>query len=177
MSEALDAGFKGAMIGTQPKGMGGTLDDADLDPFWQLCSERKASLFLHPMFVCGDDRLGEYDLVNAVGRLNDTNIAVARLLFSGHLTRYPGVNLLLSHGGGALPFALGRLKRNHAINQGKVADRSRASKGSISTRCCSSPRRCATLLDIVGAGGSCWAPTIPSRSAMTSRSRWWRIRP
>src|SRR5689334_12129163 len=121
MGEALDAGFKGAMIGTQPKGMGGTLDDADLDPFWQLCSDRKASLFLHPMFVCGDDRLGDYDLVNAVGRLNDTNIAVARLLFSGHLTRFPGLNLLLSHGGGALPFALGRLKRNLAINQGKVA--------------------------------------------------------
>jgi aminocarboxymuconate-semialdehyde decarboxylase len=29
------------------------------------------------------------------------------------LTRYPGVNLVLSHGGGALPFALGRIMRNY----------------------------------------------------------------
>jgi aminocarboxymuconate-semialdehyde decarboxylase len=41
---------------------------------------------------------------------------VARLLFAGHLTRFPGVKLLLSHAGGALPYALGRLKRNKAIH-------------------------------------------------------------
>jgi aminocarboxymuconate-semialdehyde decarboxylase len=74
------------------------------------------------MFACGDDRLSEYDLVNAVGRLTDTTTAVARLLFSGHLQRYPGVKLIVSHGGAALPYALGRLKRNHAIHPGKYAD-------------------------------------------------------
>jgi aminocarboxymuconate-semialdehyde decarboxylase len=151
MGEALDAGFKGAMIGTQPKGMGGTLDDADLDPFWQLCSDRGATLFLHPMFVCGDDRLGEYDLVNAVGRLNDTNIAVARLLFSGHLTRYPGMNLLLSHGGGSLPFALGRLQRNHKINQGKVSDPIEGFKKLYFDTVLFDPRALRYLCDIAGA--------------------------
>ena len=30
---AHSSGFKGAMIGTQPKGKGGTLDDPDLQPF------------------------------------------------------------------------------------------------------------------------------------------------
>ena len=29
------AGFRGTMIGTQPKGVGGVLDDPDLDPFWK----------------------------------------------------------------------------------------------------------------------------------------------
>ena len=122
LEEALDAGFHGAMIGTQPKGVGGALDDADLDPFWEVASARKATLFVHPMFACGDDRLGAYDLVNAVGRLTDTTTAIARLLFSGHLTRYPGVNLIISHAGAALPYALGRLRRNHAIHPGKYAD-------------------------------------------------------
>ena len=122
LEEALDAGFHGAMIGTQPKGVGGALDDADLNPFWEAASARKATLFLHPMFACGDDRLEAYDLVNAVGRLTDTTTAVARLLFSGHLQRYPGVSLIVSHGGGALPYALGRLKRNHAAHPGKYAD-------------------------------------------------------
>ena len=116
LEEALDAGFAGAMIATQPKGTGGNLDDPSLDPFWELASARRAAIFLHPHYICSDDRLDGYDLVNAVGRLADTTIAAARLLFSGHLTRFPGVSLVLSHAGGALPYALGRLKRNRAIH-------------------------------------------------------------
>ncbi len=116
LEEALDAGFHGAMVGTQPKGMGGALDDPDLEPFWEVASARKATLFVHPMFACGDDRLNDYDLVNAVGRISDTTHAVARLLYSGHLVRYPGVNLVIAHGGAALPYALGRLKRSQAVH-------------------------------------------------------------
>ena len=122
LEEALDAGFNGAMIGTQPKGVGGNLDDAELDPFWEVASARRATIFLHPMYICGDDRLAAYDLLNAVGRLTDTTIAMARLLFSGHLTRFPGLTLVVSHGGGALPYALGRLRRNHAIHRNGCAD-------------------------------------------------------
>src|SRR5439155_13945541 len=59
---------------------------------------------------------------NAIGRLADTSIAVSRLLFSGHLLKFPGMKFVLSHGGAALPYALGRLARNHAISQGKYAD-------------------------------------------------------
>ena len=116
LEEALDAGFKGAMIATQPKGTGGNLDDPSLDPFWELASARGAAIFLHPHYLCGDERLAGYDLINAVGRLSDTTLAVARLLFSGHLTRFPGMSLILAHAGGALPYGLGRLKRNHAIH-------------------------------------------------------------
>ncbi|HUI19008.1 MAG TPA: amidohydrolase family protein [Alphaproteobacteria bacterium] len=122
LEEALGAGFHGAMIGTQPKGSGGALDDPDLTPFWEAASASQAAIFLHPMYACGDDRLRDYDLVNAVGRLTDTTTAVARLLFSGHLQRYPGLRLIVSHGGAGLPYALGRLKRNHAIHPGKYAD-------------------------------------------------------
>ena len=116
LEEALDSGFAGVMIGTQPKGVGGTLDDGELNPFWEVASARHATIFLHPMYICGDERLNGYDLLNAVGRLTDTTIAMARLLFSGHLTRFPGVTLVVSHGGGAVPYALGRLRRNRIIH-------------------------------------------------------------
>jgi aminocarboxymuconate-semialdehyde decarboxylase len=122
LTEALDAGFPGVMIGTQPKGMGGTLDDPALDPFWSVASARRAVVYIHPMYVCGDDRLGDYDLVNAVGRLTDTTIAVTRLLYAGHAKNYPGAKIVLSHAGAALPYALGRLKRNHALAPDKLAD-------------------------------------------------------
>jgi aminocarboxymuconate-semialdehyde decarboxylase len=122
LTEAMDAGFGGVMIGTLPKGLGGVLDDPQLDPFWKAASELKAGVFLHPMFLCGEPRLADYDLVNAIGRVADTSIAVARLLFSGHLLKFPGMKLVLSHGGAALPLVLGRLARNFTIAQGKYAD-------------------------------------------------------
>jgi aminocarboxymuconate-semialdehyde decarboxylase len=122
LTEALERGFGGVMIGTLPKGQGGNLDERVLDPFWEAASKLGAAVFLHPMFLCGEPRLSDYDLVNAVGRLADTSIAVSRLLFSGHLLNFPGMKLVISHGGAALPYALGRLARNHAISQGKYAD-------------------------------------------------------
>jgi aminocarboxymuconate-semialdehyde decarboxylase len=122
LGEALQQGFGGVMIGTLPRGNAGNLDDPSLDPFWHAASEAKAAVFLHPMFLCGEPRLADYDLVNAIGRLADSSIAVSRLLFSGHLLKFCGMKLVLSHGGAALPYALGRLARNHAISQGKYAD-------------------------------------------------------
>jgi aminocarboxymuconate-semialdehyde decarboxylase len=122
LGEALAQGFGGVMIGTLPKGNAGNLDDPSLDPFWKAASDLGAAVFMHPMFLCGEPRLADYDLVNAVGRLADSTIAVSRLLFSGHLLKFPGMKFILSHGGAALPYALGRLARNHAISQGKYAD-------------------------------------------------------
>lgn len=122
LNEALDAGFRGAMIGTQPKGSSGALDDPELDPFWDAASTRKATVFVHPMFGCGDERLNGFDLINAVGRATDTITAMARLLYSGHLQRFPGMRLIISHGGGGLPYLLGRLMRNNAIHPREYAD-------------------------------------------------------
>jgi aminocarboxymuconate-semialdehyde decarboxylase len=122
LAEALAKGFGGVMIGTLPQGNGGNLDDPALDPFWEAASKLGAAIYLHPMFLCGEPRLADYDLVNAIGRLADTSIAVSRLLFSGHLLKFPGMKFVLSHGGAALPYALGRLARNHQISQGKYAD-------------------------------------------------------
>ena len=44
------------------------------------------------------------NLVNAIGRLVDSSIAVSRLLYSGHLLKYSGLKFVVSHGGAALPF-------------------------------------------------------------------------
>lgn len=122
LEEALGAGFKGVMIGTQPHGSTGNLDDPDLDPFWEAADSLKATVYLHPMFGCGDPRLLDYDMINAVGRATDTITAVARMLFTGHFLKYPKMNVILSHGGGGIPYLLGRLARNHEIHPGKYAD-------------------------------------------------------
>jgi aminocarboxymuconate-semialdehyde decarboxylase len=123
LEESIAKGFAGVMVGTLPHGvLGGNLDDPSLDPFWETASRLKAAVVMHPMFVCGEPRLADYDLVNGIGRLVDSTIAVSRLLFSGHILKYSGMKFLLSHGGAALPYGLGRLARSHTVQAGKVAD-------------------------------------------------------
>lgn len=122
LEDALNAGFHGAMIATQPNGQMSGLDDPDLNPFWEVANARKATIFVHPTFGACDERLKAYGLVNALGRITDSTIAVARLLYSGHLLRYPEMNLVVAHGGAALPMALGRLRSSYAGSPAGRAD-------------------------------------------------------
>ncbi len=122
LEEAMKAGFHGAMIGTQPNGLGGNLDDSDLTPFWEAADAHKATLFVHPMYGVDDDRLRAYGLVNALGRVTDTSIAVARLMHSGHLLKYSGARLVLAYGGAALPMVLGRFAKAYAAHPAGSCD-------------------------------------------------------
>ena len=74
------AGFPGAMIGTLPRGVGSTLDTADLDPFWQAADETGAFIHIHPSFDAGDVRVNDFGLANGLGRITDAVVAVARLI-------------------------------------------------------------------------------------------------
>jgi len=118
LKAAMAAGFPGAMIGTLPRGVGSTLDHADLDPFWQAADETGAVIHIHPSFDAGDKRVNDFNLANGVGRITDAVVTMARLLCTGHVTRYKNAKIFAPMGAAALPFVLGRLKRNHAITPG-----------------------------------------------------------
>src|SRR5215471_9503204 len=121
LKDAVSAGSPGVMIGTLPRGIGSVLDAADLDPFWRAADELGAVVHIHPSFDAGDVRVNDYGLANAVGRISDAIVAVARLLCSGHVTRYANARIFVPMGAAGLPFLLGRLKRNHKITP-KIAD-------------------------------------------------------
>src|ERR1019366_6550586 len=118
LKAAMTAGFPGAMIGTLPRGAGSTLDHADLDIFWQAADETGAVIHIHPSFDVGDVRVNDFGLANGLGRITDAVIAVARLISAGHLARYKNAKIFAPMGAAALPFVLGRLKRNHQITPG-----------------------------------------------------------
>ena len=122
LRSALDDGFKGIMICTQPDAAGGVLDSPDLDPFWAMAHESAAIVYIHPVFDCGDTRVHDYGMANAVGRITDTLIAVSRIVFSGHVMRYGGARLVAVTGGAALPYILGRLQRNYALQSTHLSD-------------------------------------------------------
>ncbi|HVV61931.1 MAG TPA: amidohydrolase family protein [Pseudolabrys sp.] len=117
LKDAIKAGFPGAMIGTLPRGVGSTLDHADLDPFWAAADETGAVIHIHPSFDAGDVRVNDFGLANGLGRITDAVIAVARLVSSGHVTKYADAKFFVPMGAAGLPFVLGRLKRNAAITK------------------------------------------------------------
>jgi len=118
LKAAIVAGFAGAMIGTLPRGVGSGLDAADLDPFWKAADETGAVIFIHPSFDAGDIRVNDFGLANGLGRVTDAMIAMARLISAGHVAKYRNAKIFAPIGAAALPFVLGRLKRNHAITPG-----------------------------------------------------------
>jgi aminocarboxymuconate-semialdehyde decarboxylase len=121
LKEAMAAGFPGVMISTLPRGIGSVLDAADLEPFWKAADETGAFVHIHPSFDAGDVRVNDYGLANAVGRISDALVAVARLIASGHVARYRYASIFVPMGAAGLPFLIGRLNRNYRITRG-VAD-------------------------------------------------------
>jgi len=118
LKTAIAAGFPGAMIGTLPRGVGSTLDHADLDPFWQAADATGALIHIHPSFDAGDVRVNDFGLANGLGRITDAAVALARLISTGHIAKYKNAKFFAPMGAAALPFVLGRLKRNAAITPG-----------------------------------------------------------
>jgi aminocarboxymuconate-semialdehyde decarboxylase len=145
------AGFKGAMIGTQPKGKGGVLDDPALVPFWEAANETGSLIFIHPVFESGDDRVHDYGMANAVGRITDTMIAMSRLIYAGHVTRYSHAKIVAGIGGAGLPYILGRLRRNYELDKAKLADPEAALRALYYDTILQDPRALRFLADVVGA--------------------------
>lgn len=151
LREAHGQCFAGTMIGTQPKGKGGVLDDPSLDPFWQAANELGSIVSIHPVFDSGDDRVKFHGMENAVGRITDTLIAVSRIIYSGHVERYPGVKFMIGIGGAALPYVIGRLKRNHSLHPQDMADPAKALSMMYFDTLVHDPAALQLLLDTVGA--------------------------
>jgi aminocarboxymuconate-semialdehyde decarboxylase len=108
-----ELGLRGAMIGSNCEGK--NLDDASFEPLWAAAAELDAFLFIHPVGVAGMDRMKSYYLRNLVGNPLDTTIAAACLVFGGVLQRYPNLTICLAHGGGFVPYQMGRWVHGHAV--------------------------------------------------------------
>jgi aminocarboxymuconate-semialdehyde decarboxylase len=152
LKEAHGQGFKGAMIGTQPRGKGGVLDDPSLLPFWEAANSLGSIVFIHPVFESGDDRVHEYGMANAVGRITDTLIAMSRLIYAGHVTRFSNIKIVAGIGGAALPYVIGRLRRNYSLDKDKLGNPDAALAAMYYDTIVQDSRTLRYLADIVGAG-------------------------
>ncbi|MFG1681224.1 amidohydrolase family protein [Nonomuraea sp. NPDC049269] len=106
LDHALDLGLKGVEISSHAPGR--ELSDPAYEPFWARAAESGAVVFLHPFGCTLDERLNRWYLSNIVGQPVENAVALSHLIFSGVLDRHPGLKLLAAHGGGYLPYYLGR---------------------------------------------------------------------
>ena len=87
------------------------LTDAAFANIWKEIDRRGLPVLVHPSAPPGSKELGmhEFQLTAPIGFTFDTSLAVARCIYDGFFDRYPNLKLIASHGGGALPYLVGRL--------------------------------------------------------------------
>ena len=94
---------------------GSYLGDDRFLPFWEAAEATGALIFVHPTTRgFGLPALADYYLWNSAGNPLETTVTAAHLAAAGVLERYPGLRILLAHGGGGLLAIRGRLRRAFA---------------------------------------------------------------
>ena len=108
-------GMRGIEIGTNVDGS--NLDDGRLESLWAAAAERDIPVWIHPdqRTIAGGDRLRDYYLQNLIGNPLETTIAVGALIFGGVLERHPSLRVGLVHGGGFVPYQIGRWRHGWEV--------------------------------------------------------------
>jgi aminocarboxymuconate-semialdehyde decarboxylase len=106
-------GLRGAILSTAVNGV--DFSDPRFDPFWARAEELEALLFVHPLGCSLGERLSRYYLINVVGQPAETAVALSHLIFGGVLDRFPGLKICAAHGGGYLPYYIGRSDHAYAV--------------------------------------------------------------
>jgi aminocarboxymuconate-semialdehyde decarboxylase len=106
-------GVRGVYMGTNVNGR--ELSDPAYTPIFARCEALKLPVLLHPLNVIGTERLKPFYLNNLLGNPFDNAIAAAHFVFGGVLDRFPKLNVVLPHAGGAFPYLWGRLQRGQKM--------------------------------------------------------------
>jgi aminocarboxymuconate-semialdehyde decarboxylase len=108
-----ELGMVGAQLATT---IGSTwIDRAGLDEVWETADSLGAFLILHPIAPLTGVTIDRYFMDNSVGRPAETTIALAGLIYSGVFDRFPNLQVCAVHGGGFIPFQIGRLDRGYQV--------------------------------------------------------------
>ncbi|MGA7487824.1 MAG: amidohydrolase family protein [Xanthobacteraceae bacterium] len=89
------------------------LGELALDAFWSKAEALGMPVLIHPVLVGPAPRAAKFGLAQVAQYTFDTTLGVGSLLMTGVLDRFPGLTLVLSHGGGAYPYLAGRFDIMH----------------------------------------------------------------
>ena len=98
--------FKGVELGTSIEGR--PLADPRFRKVLKTIEQLGCFLFTHPYQCLAQGGMDEYYLSNFIGFPVDTTLMTAHLMFSGALDELKTLKILLPHGGGFVPYQIGR---------------------------------------------------------------------
>ena len=88
------------------------LDDEGFFPIYEAAAAMKVPIIVHPANPAGKAQMKDYHLFNIVGFTAESANSIGRLIFSGIFDRLPDLQFIFLHGGGTVPYLVGRY--NHA---------------------------------------------------------------
>jgi aminocarboxymuconate-semialdehyde decarboxylase len=88
------------------------IGDDRLRPFWEAAEAHGAVIYIHPAGNTGA-RFEKWYLWNSIGQAFEEAMAIASLFYEGILDAYPKLKICVSHGGGYMPYYMGRIARNY----------------------------------------------------------------
>lgn len=108
-------GFHGFEVGSHINGT--PLGAQALWPIYEAAEALDLTMFVHPLHPAGVERIGAAGEYGAVAAFPlETALAAVSLLAHGVMERHPRLRVLLSHGGGALPWIMPRLDQGYGIS-------------------------------------------------------------
>lgn len=87
------------------------LGDPVYHPFWEAVHARGVAVWIHPEGI-RDPWFQRYALWNSAGQSIEETKVMASLVYEGVMHRFPGLKVVMAHGGGYFPHYLGRMDRN-----------------------------------------------------------------
>ena len=125
LTRACDNGAVGIMVLANVEGR--HLTDRQFASIWSEIDRRRLPVLVHPTAPVGAEKmdLDSVRLHPTVGFTFDTSLAVLRMVLEGFFDRYPKLKIIAAHGGGFLPFIVGRIDMFYRSNfpyQKKIAE-------------------------------------------------------
>jgi aminocarboxymuconate-semialdehyde decarboxylase len=109
LHRAVKAGAIGVMVLANIAGC--SLTSPAFADIWKAIDDLALPVLVHPTAPPGVAQMdmSKHNLIPPIGFTFDTTLAIARCIYDGFLDRYMKLKLIASHGGGALPFLIGRM--------------------------------------------------------------------
>jgi len=110
-----ELGFVGVLLNPDP---GEGLDQTPTlaDPYWfplyEKALEMKIPLHIHSAGCCGRETYDEHFVT-------EESLAITSIARSDVFDRYPELNILVSHGGGSIPYQVGRWRSNREMHKSR----------------------------------------------------------
>jgi aminocarboxymuconate-semialdehyde decarboxylase len=87
------------------------LGEARYAPFWEAVNALGTVVWIHPDGI-RDLWFQQYGMWNSIGQSIEEVKVMTSIVYGGVVEKYPGIRIVMAHGGGYFPHNMGRLDRN-----------------------------------------------------------------